>query len=127
MQREEIALDSLLGCRLAPHLGRRVGGQGLVIFAQHTNAPTRQFAVKFFLSRAAFEAEMNAALNPVRRLPWFLMRFPAFSFSTLTLSQAVAMWPATVSVPSVCTTVLMRSGLAHPTNTVPVARSSALL
>ena len=53
-------------CRLAMHLGKRVGGQGLVVFAQHAKVRTRKFAVKFFLSSSAFEVEMAAALNPVR-------------------------------------------------------------
>ena len=50
-------------------MGKRVGGQGLVVFAQHTTSPIRQFAVKFFLSSDAFEVERDAARNPVRHLP----------------------------------------------------------
>lgn len=53
-------------CRLALHLGKRVGGQGVVIFAQHAKVRARKFAVKFFLSESAFDVEMAAAQNPVR-------------------------------------------------------------
>ena len=53
-------------CRMASHMGKRVGGQGLVVFAQHSISPQRQFAIKFFLSPDAFEIEREAACNLVR-------------------------------------------------------------
>jgi hypothetical protein len=55
-----------LMCRLSPHMGGRVGGQGAVVFAQHINSPTQIYAIKFFLDSRAFEVERAAVVNPVR-------------------------------------------------------------
>lgn len=54
-----------MGCRLAPYLGLRAGGQGAVAFAQHQHAVTRLFAIKFFYSEEAFQIERQASLLPV--------------------------------------------------------------
>ena len=50
---------------MAPHMGRRVGGQGLVLFAQDINNPMQQYAVKFFLHDSSFRVERAAACHPV--------------------------------------------------------------
>ena len=62
-------IDHVVPCRLVPHLGLRVGGQGAVVFAQHHNAATRLFALKFFCSEDAFHIEKQAAMLPVRPPP----------------------------------------------------------
>lgn len=54
--------------RLAPHMGRRVGGQGVVVFAEHALSPLKHYAIKFFLSPGSFMIERAAACNPVRYL-----------------------------------------------------------
>lgn len=59
-------------CRLAPHLGRRVGGQGAVVFAQHINSPSSLYAMKFFLLDDVFAVEKTAACNEVRSGRCFL-------------------------------------------------------
>ena len=46
-------------------MGRRVGGQGLVLFAQDINNPMQQYAVKFFLHDSSFRVERAAACHPV--------------------------------------------------------------
>ena len=45
-------------CRLSPTLARRVGGQGVVVFAHHATNTAQQFAVKLFIRHtpAAIEA-----------------------------------------------------------------------
>eukprot|EP00892_Ulva_mutabilis_P010844 jgi/Ulvmu1/8131/UM040_0027.1 len=53
--------------RLVPHLGLRAGGQGAVAFAQHQNAASRLFALKFFCSDVAFEVEKQASMLPELR------------------------------------------------------------
>lgn len=53
-------------CRIAPHLGTRVGGQGAVVFAQHVNSPSLLYALKFFLQDDVFSVEKAAACNDVR-------------------------------------------------------------
>lgn len=57
----------MCACRLAPHMGRRTGGQGVVVFAEHINSPLKLYAIKFFLARGSFDVERAAACNPVRR------------------------------------------------------------
>ena len=47
-------------------MGKRTGGQGVVLFAEHVNAPMKQYAIKFFLSPGSFDVERSAACNPVR-------------------------------------------------------------
>lgn len=49
--------------RLAPFLGRRMGGQGAVAFAHHKDAAASVYAIKFFFSSTAFEVEKQAACN----------------------------------------------------------------
>lgn len=49
-------------------MGKRTGGQGVVLFAQHLSSPMRQYAIKFFLAHGSFEVERAAACNPVRLL-----------------------------------------------------------
>lgn len=66
---DQPAQDKKMLCRLAMHQGKRVGGQGVVIFAQHVRARSKKLAVKFYLSKSAFDVEMAAALNPVRSHP----------------------------------------------------------
>lgn len=56
-------------CRLAPYLGRKIGGQGAVVFAQHNEAAANLYAVKFIFSPKAFEIENRAAHTKVRPLP----------------------------------------------------------
>jgi hypothetical protein len=56
-------------CRASPHLGRKVGGQGAVVFAQHVNSPIKLYAIKFFLDKDAFAVEHAAANNPVSFQP----------------------------------------------------------
>eukprot|EP00892_Ulva_mutabilis_P010845 jgi/Ulvmu1/8132/UM040_0028.1 len=53
--------------QLVPHLGLRAGGQGAVAFAQHQNAASRLFALKFFCSNDAFEIEKQASMLPELR------------------------------------------------------------
>jgi hypothetical protein len=64
-------------CRLAPELGRRVGGQGAIAFVHLASSNRNHYAVKFFFSADAFECEKLAACNPVSNflsivLPMFL-------------------------------------------------------
>lgn len=54
--------------RLAPHLGKRIGGQGVVVFAEHALSPLKHYAIKFFLSPGSFNIERAAACNSVRSL-----------------------------------------------------------
>lgn len=56
-------------CRLAPYLGRKIGGQGAVVFAQHNEAAANLYAVKFIFSQNAFEIEKRAAHTKVRPSP----------------------------------------------------------
>lgn len=56
----------VVACRVAPHLGRRVGGQGAVVFAQHVNSPSSLYALKFFFLGDVFEVERSAACDDVR-------------------------------------------------------------
>lgn len=53
-------------CRLAPYLGRKIGGQGAVVFAQHNDDAAKHYAVKFIFSAKAFEIENLAAHTKVR-------------------------------------------------------------
>jgi hypothetical protein len=52
-------------CRLAERHGRRIGGQGAVVFAQHVQDELREHAIKFFFSAEAFERESSIAEIPV--------------------------------------------------------------
>ena len=54
-------------CRLAPFLGRRMGGQGAVAFAHHKDSAATLYAIKFFFSSKAFNVERAAACNPELR------------------------------------------------------------
>jgi hypothetical protein len=55
-------LEMLRGlCRLAERHGRRMGGQGAVVFAQHVQDELRELAIKFFFSAEAFKRESDIA------------------------------------------------------------------
>jgi len=47
-------------------LGRKIGGQGAVVFAQHNESAAKLYAVKFIFSAKAFEIEKQAAHTKVR-------------------------------------------------------------
>jgi hypothetical protein len=47
--------------RLAERHGRRMGGQGAVVFAQHVQNELRELAIKFFFSTEAFKRESYIA------------------------------------------------------------------
>eukprot|EP00892_Ulva_mutabilis_P002522 jgi/Ulvmu1/12270/UM087_0004.1 len=52
----------LLGyLKLAPYLGRKIGGQGAVVFAQHSESAAKLYAVKFIFSSKSFDIEKQAA------------------------------------------------------------------
>lgn len=59
--------ESVRACRLAPFLGRRMGGQGAVAFAHHKASAANLYAIKFFFSSKAFAVEKQAACNPELR------------------------------------------------------------
>ena len=57
-------------------MGKRTGGQGVVLFAEHVNSPMKQYAIKFFLAPGSFSVERAAACNPVLPLLCCILRSP---------------------------------------------------